>query len=679
MRITEVDAPVTQIQIDALERVLDKVFGQVGIDVEFTRHFLDRVNDERNIKQITIHELGLLFKKEFQAYAKPIAQLGPDAEAVLKDLATDINIPFALDWNKGSGMLELVAKTVMRKKNFKTSNREFEVEGLKSALRPGAYQMAAERLHRVLERKQKENNGVFRHALGWYVSKIADGFKNIDADELHAYYQKNFNPVMESTLTEEAALKLSPDQLRLRIPANDNTAPRNNVIDLDARRNAARTALAEMTPDQRKAANDFIKNNKSILRRLSQVGARSAARHGVATLSSAATGPLAPAAAIVLNVALLGWDVVDAGMEIWDWATNSKAPDIAQGNANAEWGTDLAIEVPTSPMNDEQVDGAYDLTHLKQQAEMGPEFQRADALQRYNDRLKEYKADQAEWDAEFGNTHLGNGVANPAAGYDDAILRIAQAEIQKTARDTRGSDSDFANDYTAKPETGPVINFTNIQPLEVPTFDPEIEVPSPSADPEIDIENPKRVTQPDVDEPFVEPELPITPTPTGPKIDTTSPEELPTPKIDITNPEVPAPTVEPSINPEVPARPVAPSKDEPYVAPASPTAPKVDPEAPDAPDAPSLPDKLPDLPGTRVPGVEFDPPARIDSPSIDTAPSINTGPDIGPAIATAPAFAPTPPAKTPKTKTRKKRDRGTSDQDEYLDPLQRWQKKYGMY
>ena len=129
--------------------------------------------------------------------AKPIAQLGPDAEAVLKDLATDVNIPFALDWNKGSGMLELVAKTVMRKKNFKTSNREFEVEGLKSALRPGAYQMAAERLHRVLERKQKENNGVFRHALGWYVSKIADGFKNIDADELHAYYQKNFNPVLK--------------------------------------------------------------------------------------------------------------------------------------------------------------------------------------------------------------------------------------------------------------------------------------------------------------------------------------------------------------------------------------------------------------------------------------------------------------------------------------------------
>ena len=61
----EQDQEITQAQLDALETVLDRVFGQLGIDVEFTRHFLDRVNDERNRRQITIKELGLLFKKEF--------------------------------------------------------------------------------------------------------------------------------------------------------------------------------------------------------------------------------------------------------------------------------------------------------------------------------------------------------------------------------------------------------------------------------------------------------------------------------------------------------------------------------------------------------------------------------------------------------------------------------------
>jgi hypothetical protein len=130
MRITEVDQAVTQPQLDALEKVLDRVFAQLGIDVEFTRHFLDRINDERNIRQITLSELGQLFKKEFMKWGKPIARLGPDAEAVMKDLSSDINIPFALNWNKGSGMLELVAKTIMRKKNFRTPNQEFPVESV---------------------------------------------------------------------------------------------------------------------------------------------------------------------------------------------------------------------------------------------------------------------------------------------------------------------------------------------------------------------------------------------------------------------------------------------------------------------------------------------------------------------------------------------------------------------
>jgi uncharacterized protein YwgA len=140
---------VTQTQIDALERVLDRVFKEVGIDVEFSRHFVDRVNDERNKKQITVQELALLFKKEFIRWGKQIAQLGPDSQAVMKDLESDINIPFALDWNGSE--LELVAKTVMRKAGFKTSNQEFPVEstdlremaqGFVSSLRKRAEQLS---------------------------------------------------------------------------------------------------------------------------------------------------------------------------------------------------------------------------------------------------------------------------------------------------------------------------------------------------------------------------------------------------------------------------------------------------------------------------------------------------------------------------------------------------------
>ena len=128
MRINEVDKHLTQTELDQLEVFADRLFAKVGIDVEFTRHFLDRVNDERNVKQITASELTRLFKQEYKRWGKPIAQLGPDAEAVLKDLATDVNIPFALRWDKANNELDLIAKTVMRKKNFKTSNKEFEIQ-----------------------------------------------------------------------------------------------------------------------------------------------------------------------------------------------------------------------------------------------------------------------------------------------------------------------------------------------------------------------------------------------------------------------------------------------------------------------------------------------------------------------------------------------------------------------
>jgi hypothetical protein len=117
---------ITKTDLDQLEKYADRLFGAVGIDVEFTRHFLDRVNDERNKKQITTAELTRLFKQSYKKFGKKIAQLGPDAEAVLNDMRTDVNMPFAL--NLKGGELELVAKTIMRKKDFKTRNTKLAFE-----------------------------------------------------------------------------------------------------------------------------------------------------------------------------------------------------------------------------------------------------------------------------------------------------------------------------------------------------------------------------------------------------------------------------------------------------------------------------------------------------------------------------------------------------------------------
>ena len=52
--------------------------------------------------------------------------MGAKAQAVIHDMATDVNMPFVLNIDR-SGMLDLVAKTVMRKKDFKTRNQKLKV------------------------------------------------------------------------------------------------------------------------------------------------------------------------------------------------------------------------------------------------------------------------------------------------------------------------------------------------------------------------------------------------------------------------------------------------------------------------------------------------------------------------------------------------------------------------
>ena len=52
--------------LDGVEKYADRLYAAAGIDVEFTRHFLDRVNDRRNKKQITVAELIRMFKQSYK-------------------------------------------------------------------------------------------------------------------------------------------------------------------------------------------------------------------------------------------------------------------------------------------------------------------------------------------------------------------------------------------------------------------------------------------------------------------------------------------------------------------------------------------------------------------------------------------------------------------------------------
>ena len=118
---------ISRADLSGLERYVDKLFAKVGIDIEFSKHFIDRLKDARNKKPITMAELVRLFKQTFKKYGNKIAKLGDKAQAVMHDMKTDINVPFVLNWDKKSQEFDLVSKTIMRKGDFKTSNQKLSV------------------------------------------------------------------------------------------------------------------------------------------------------------------------------------------------------------------------------------------------------------------------------------------------------------------------------------------------------------------------------------------------------------------------------------------------------------------------------------------------------------------------------------------------------------------------
>ena len=115
---------VTKSELDSVEKFADRLFADFDIDVEFTRHFADRVNDKRNNPMITSREFKQFFKKAFDAHAQTISAMKPNKQAVLNDLQKELNLPFVYKWDGKNFEFDLVAKTIMRKSNFKTPDRK---------------------------------------------------------------------------------------------------------------------------------------------------------------------------------------------------------------------------------------------------------------------------------------------------------------------------------------------------------------------------------------------------------------------------------------------------------------------------------------------------------------------------------------------------------------------------
>ena len=101
------------------------------VDVEFGKHFFDRLIDPRNEKEITTSELLDFFARLINKKDQFIRFIEKYHEFVVKDRKTSINIPFISQVNQA------IAKTIMRKPNFMTTNPVIALEGVDNPAKPG--------------------------------------------------------------------------------------------------------------------------------------------------------------------------------------------------------------------------------------------------------------------------------------------------------------------------------------------------------------------------------------------------------------------------------------------------------------------------------------------------------------------------------------------------------------
>jgi len=118
---------ISREELKEVENFADKLFEELEIDIAFTNHFYERLNDPRNGKQITDIELKEMFKDMFLKIGNNLSEMKIDTEAVINDVSSKLNMPFVMMYDSRNNEVDLVSKTIMRKDDFKTLTKKYKI------------------------------------------------------------------------------------------------------------------------------------------------------------------------------------------------------------------------------------------------------------------------------------------------------------------------------------------------------------------------------------------------------------------------------------------------------------------------------------------------------------------------------------------------------------------------
>ena len=122
-RLNVGESTINEIPMGDLQKIdqfADKKLNPVDV-VLTDKHFFDRLNDPRNGKEISQAELIGFFKRLSKKKKEFVEFLNQYNSLVAVDDRTNLNIPFMKQANKA------IAKTVMRKKDFKSSDKKLDI------------------------------------------------------------------------------------------------------------------------------------------------------------------------------------------------------------------------------------------------------------------------------------------------------------------------------------------------------------------------------------------------------------------------------------------------------------------------------------------------------------------------------------------------------------------------
>ena len=226
---------VSQKQLNDLEKFGDRLLKKFNIDIEFTRHFADRMNDKRNDPAIKVTELQRLFKKIAKNKGKDVKKHG-DAEAVLKDMQSDLNLPVVVNYKNGE--FEVVNKTIMRKKNFKTTSPEIKYESQDPDIKDREGTQPA-RYHKGLEKSTKAKRDAHFKKHGKKADDDSSAYKPAPGDATAktkpSKYTKSFKDMYDEDCWDgykEVGMKKKGNKMVPNCVAEENELLENWVTDL---------------------------------------------------------------------------------------------------------------------------------------------------------------------------------------------------------------------------------------------------------------------------------------------------------------------------------------------------------------------------------------------------------------------------------------------------------------